>query len=65
MKDFVLNVYHPFSGESIVHLFEDIRSGQLQRRNALGVSVHSFSFYISRTHYTLIPIDGELLNRIQ
>ena len=29
-KDFELNVYHPFSGESIVHLFEDIRSRLIQ-----------------------------------
>ena len=49
----------------LVHLFEDIRSGQLQTRNALAVSVHSVSFNISRTHYTSIQIDGELLNRIQ
>ncbi|CAF4685731.1 unnamed protein product, partial [Rotaria socialis] len=65
MKDFKLNVYHPFSGESKVHLFEDIRSGQLQTRNALAVSVHSVSFNISRTRYTLIERDGELLNSIQ
>ncbi|CAF4952983.1 unnamed protein product [Rotaria sp. Silwood1] len=65
MKDFKLNVYHPFSGESKVHLFEDIRSGQLQTRNALAVSVQSVSFNISRTRYTLIEHDGELLNSIQ
>jgi hypothetical protein len=65
MKDFKLNVYHPFSGESKVHLFEDIRSGQLQTRNALAVSVQSVSFNISRTRYTLIECDGELLNNIQ
>ena len=65
MKDFKLNVYHPFSGESKVHLFEDIRSGQLQTRNALAVSVQSVSFNISRTRYTLIERDGELLNSIQ
>lgn len=65
MKDFKLNVYHPFSGESKVHLFEDIRSGQLQTRNALAVSVQSVSFNISRTRYTSIQLDGELLNRIQ
>lgn len=65
MKDFKLNVYHPFSGESKVHLFEDIRSGQLQTRNALAVSVQSVSFNISRTRHTLIERDGELLNSIQ
>ena len=65
MKDFKLNVYHPFSGESKVHLFEDIRSGQLQTRNALAVSVQSVSFNISRTRYTLIENDGELRNNIQ
>ena len=65
MKDFKLNVYHPFSGESKVHLFEDIRSGQLQTRNALAVSVQSVSFNISRTRYTLIEPNGELLNHIQ
>lgn len=65
MKDFKLNVYHPFSGESKVHLFEDIRSGQLQTRNALAVSVQSISFNISRTRYTVIEGDGELLNSIQ
>jgi hypothetical protein len=65
MKDFKLNVYHPFSGESKVHLFEDIRSGQLQTRNALAVSVQSVSFNISRTRYTLIERDGELLKSIQ
>ena len=65
MKDFKLNVYHPFSGESKVHLFEDIRSGQLQTRNALAVSVQSVSFNISRTRYTVIQGDGELLNSIQ
>jgi len=65
MKDFKLNVYHPFSGESKVHLFEDIRSGQLQTRNALAVSVQSVSFNISRTRYTLIERDNELLNKIQ
>ncbi|CAF1123273.1 unnamed protein product, partial [Adineta steineri] len=65
MKDFHLNVYHPFSGESKVHLFEDIRSGQLRTRNALAVSVQSVSFNISRTRYTLIERDGEFLNNIQ
>jgi hypothetical protein len=65
MKDFKLNVYHPFSGESKVHLFEDIRSGQLQTRNALAVSVQSVSFNISRTRYTVIERDGEFLNSIQ
>ena len=65
MKDFILNAYHPFSGKSKVHLVEDIRSGQLQTRNAFAVSVHSISFNISQTRYTLIQIDGELLNRIQ
>jgi hypothetical protein len=65
MKDFKLNVYHPFSGESKVHLFEDIRSGQLRTRNALAVSVQSVSFNISRTRYTLIERDGEFLNNIQ
>lgn len=65
MKDFKLNVYHPFSGESKVHLFEDIRSGQLQTRNALAVSVQSVSFNISRTRCTVIHNDGELLNSIQ
>lgn len=65
MKDFKLNVYHPFSGESKVHLFEDIRSGQLQTRNALAVSVQSVSFNISRRRCTLMERDGELLNSIQ
>jgi hypothetical protein len=65
MKDFKLNVYHPFSGEPKVHLYEDIRSGQLQTRNALAVSVQSVSVNISRTRYILIDQDGELLNRIQ
>ncbi len=65
MKDFKLNVYHPFSGESKVHLFEDIRSGQLQTRNALAVSVQSVSFNISRTRYTVMENNGELLNSIQ
>ena len=65
MKDFKLNVYHPFSGESKVQLFEDIRSGQLQTRNALAVSVQSVSFNISRTRYTVIRTDGEFFNRIQ
>ncbi len=65
MKDFKLNVYHPFSGESKVHLFEDIRSGQLQTRNALAVSVESVSVNISRTRYILIDQNGELLNNIQ
>ena len=65
MKDFKLNVYHPFSGESKVHLFEDIRSGQLQTRNALAVSVQSVSFNISRTRYTVMHSDGELRNSIQ
>ena len=65
MKDFKLNVYHPFSGESKVHLFEDFRSGQLQTRNALAVSVQSVSFNISRTRYTVMHSDGELRNRIQ
>ena len=65
MKDFKLNVYHPISGESKVHLFEDIRSGQLQIRNALAVSVQSVSFNISRTRYTLIEREDELLNSIQ
>ena len=65
MKDFKLNVYHPFSGESKVHLYEDIRSGQLQTRNALAVSVQSVSVNISRTRYIIIEQDGELLNRIQ
>jgi hypothetical protein len=65
MKDFKLNVYHPFSGESKVHLFEDIRSGQLQTRNALAVSVQSVSFNISRTRYTVMEHNGELLNSIQ
>jgi hypothetical protein len=65
MKDFKLNVYHPFSGESKVHLFEDIRSGQLQTRNALAVSVQSVSINISRTRYILIDRDGDLLNSIQ
>jgi hypothetical protein len=65
MKDFKLNVYHPFSGESKVHLFEDIRSGQLQTRNALAVSVQSVSINISRTRYILIDHDNELLNNIQ
>jgi hypothetical protein len=65
MKDFKLNVYHPFSGESKVHLFEDIRSGQLQTRNALAVSVQSISINISRTRYILIDHNNELLNSIQ
>jgi hypothetical protein len=65
MKDFKLNVYHPFSGESKVHLFEDIRSGQLQTRNALAVSVQSVSINISRMRYLLIEHDNELLNSIQ
>lgn len=65
MKDFKLNVYHPFSGESKVHLFEDIRSGQLQTRNALAVSVQSVSLNISRTRYVLIDENNEYLNSIQ
>jgi len=65
MKDFKLNVYHPFSGESKVHLFEDIRSGQLQTRNALAVSVQSISINISRTRFILIDHNNELLNSIQ
>jgi hypothetical protein len=65
MKDFKLNVYHPFSGESKVHLFEDIRSGQLQTRNALAVSVQSISINISRTRYILIDRNNELLHSIQ
>ncbi|UJR36630.1 hypothetical protein I4U23_029350 [Adineta vaga] len=65
MKDFKLNVYHPFSGESKVHLFEDIRSGQLQTRNALAVSVQSVSINISRSRYLSIDRNNELLNSIQ
>ena len=65
MTDFEFNVYHPFSGESKVHLSEDIRSGQLQTHNALAVSIQSVSFNISCTRYTLIERDGELLNSIQ
>ena len=65
MTDFKLNVYHPFSGESKVHLFEDIRSGQLRTRNALAVSVQSVSFNISRTRYTPIQRDGAVSNNIQ
>ena len=65
MKDFKLNVYHPFSGESKVHLFEDIRSGQLQTRNALAVSVQSVSVNTSRTRSMLIDANKELLNNIQ
>ncbi|CAF3490546.1 unnamed protein product [Rotaria socialis] len=65
MKDFKLNVYHPFSGESKVHLFEDIRSGQLQTRNALAMSVQSVSINISRTRYVLINEKNEYLNSIQ
>jgi hypothetical protein len=65
MKDFKLNVYHPFSGESKVHLFEDIRTGQLQTRNALAVSVQSVSINISRSRYIIIDNNNELLNNIQ
>lgn len=65
MKDFKLNVYHPFSGESKVHLFEDIRSGQLQTRNALAVSVNSISLNVSRTRYVTNDPNNELLNSIQ
>jgi len=65
MKDFKLNVYHPFSGESKVHLYEDFRAGQLQTRNALAVSVQSVSVNISRTRYILITDNGEYLNNIQ
>ncbi|CAF1031213.1 unnamed protein product [Adineta ricciae] len=65
MKDFKLNVYHPFSGESKVHLFEDIHSGQLQTRNALAVSVQSVSINISRTRYISVDQNNELLNSIK
>ncbi|CAF1291838.1 unnamed protein product, partial [Adineta steineri] len=65
MKDFKFNVYHPFSGESKVHYYEDMRSGQLQTRNALAVSVQSVSLNISRTRYIIIDQDNELLNNIQ
>ncbi|CAF2399010.1 unnamed protein product [Rotaria sp. Silwood2] len=65
MKDFKLNVYHPFSGVPKIQLIEDIHSGQLQTRNALAVSVQSVSINISRTRYILIDHNNEYLNNIQ
>ena len=65
IKDFKLNVYHPFSGEPKVHVFDDIRSGPVQTRSALAVSVQSVSINISRTRVIVIDQDGQPLNRIQ
>ena len=65
IKDFKLTVYHPFSGEPKVHVFDDIRSGPVQTRSALAVSVHSVSINISRTRVIVIDQDGQPLNSIQ
>ena len=64
MKDFKLNVYHPFSGEPKVHVFEDAQSGQLQTRSSLAVSVQSVSINISRIRSLIDDKDGEPLNSI-
>ena len=66
MKDFKLNVYHPFSGDSKMQSFDDIRSGQVQTRNALAVSVQSVSVNISRIRsLELDDIRGEFFNSIE
>lgn len=66
MKDFKLNVYHPFSGDSKMQSFDDIRSGQVQTRNALAVSVQSVSINISRIRsLQLDQISSELFNSIR
>lgn len=65
MKDFKLNVYHPFSGESKVQLFEDIHLGQLQTRNALALSVQSICINISRTRHLSLDRQNDVLNSIQ
>ncbi|CAF3397517.1 unnamed protein product [Rotaria sp. Silwood1] len=65
MKDFKLNVYHPFSGVPKIQLVEDIHSGQLQTRNALAVSVQSVSINVARTRYILTDPNNEYLNNIQ
>lgn len=65
IKDFKLNVYHPYSGESKVHVFDDIRSGPVQTRNALALSVQSVSLNISRTRMIIIGQDGQPLTNIQ
>ena len=64
MKDFKLNVYHPFLGESKVHQYEDIHSNKLQTRNALAVSVQSVSINISRIRTLLIDPDGVVSHSI-
>jgi hypothetical protein len=65
MNDFKLNVYHPFSGEPIVHSFDDARTGHVQTRNALSMSFQSVSINVSRIRTLMIDKDKEFAHRIQ
>lgn len=65
MKDFKLNVYHPFLGDSQVHLIQEMHSNKLQTRNALAVSVQSVSINISRIRTLIMDPDGIISHSIQ
>ena len=61
---FQLNVYHPFSGEP-ARSHDNSRSGQIQTRSALALSVQSVAINISRVRSILNDENKQFLTNVQ